>query len=119
MSTKHVLIGLMISVGVVIGAQQVAPPLPPNVPPMRADVPASTQIVQQAKAAAGSKWAGAVRFLCEAPRPNLPSDPAIAPTRIFDAVYAIGNTGTTAYVIRTPAGLLMIDALSANQVDSQ
>jgi metallo-beta-lactamase class B len=34
-------------------------------------------------------------------------------------VYAIGNSGTTVYVVRTTAGLLMIDALFADQVDTQ
>ena len=58
-------------------------------------------------------------FFCEAPRPNSPSDPPIAATKIFDNVYAIGNKGTVAYVIQTSAGLQMIDSLSANQVDTQ
>ena len=35
----------------------------------------------------------------------------IVPTKIFDNVYALGNSGTTVYVVRTSAGLLMIDAL--------
>ncbi len=64
-------------------------------------------------------WAGEEHFLCEAPSPNSPNDPVIAPTKIFDNVYAIGNSGTTVYVIQTSDGLLMIDSLSAKQVDSQ
>ena len=42
----------------------------------------------------------------------------IQPAKIFDNVYAIGNVGTVAYVIQTSAGLMMIDALGANQVES-
>ena len=64
-------------------------------------------------------WADEEHFLCEAPRPNSPNDPVIAPTKIFDNVYAIGNSGTTVYVIQTSDGLLMIDSLGAKQVDSQ
>jgi hypothetical protein len=33
-------------------------------------------------------------------------------------VFVIGNTGTVVYVIRTSDGLVMIDALGANQVDT-
>ena len=40
------------------------------------------------------------------------------PTKIFDNVYAIGNSGTTVYVIQTSDGLLMIDSLGAAQVDT-
>ena len=50
--------------------------------------------------------------------PIAPDDPAIQPAKIFDNVYAIGNVGTVAYVIQTSAGLMMIDALGANQVES-
>ena len=50
--------------------------------------------------------------------PIAPDDPVIQPAKIFDNVYAIGNVGTVAYVIQTSAGLMMIDALGANQVES-
>jgi len=68
---------------------------------------------------AGPQWAETVHFWCEAPRANRADDPVIEPTRIFDNVYAIGSVGTVAYVIQTPAGLMMIDALSANEVESR
>ena len=64
-------------------------------------------------------WADEAHFFCEAPRANSPNDPAIEPTKIFDNVYAIGNSGTVAYVITTSAGLVMIDALGANQVETR
>ncbi|HEX4134286.1 MAG TPA: MBL fold metallo-hydrolase [Bryobacteraceae bacterium] len=41
------------------------------------------------------------------------------PTKIFDNVYVIGNSGTAVYVIQTSAGLMMIDSLAANQVETQ
>ena len=63
-------------------------------------------------------WAGEAHFFCEAPRGNSPNDPAIPPTKIFDNVYAIGNAGTVVYVVQTSDGLLMFDALNANQVES-
>jgi metallo-beta-lactamase class B len=67
-----------------------------------------------------------VHFWCEEPRANRPDDPPIPATKIFDDVFAIGNSGTTVYVLRTSAGLIMIDALGAGdaaattaQLDSQ
>jgi metallo-beta-lactamase class B len=82
------------------------------------DSPAVQAIVARARTAAGAMWADEARFFCEAPRANSPSDPPIEPSRIFDNVYVIGNTGTVVYVIRTSDGLVMIDALGANQVES-
>jgi len=64
-------------------------------------------------------WAEEEHFFCEAPRADSPNDPPIPPTKIFDNVYVIGNAGTVVYVIQTRDGLLMIDALAANQVESQ
>jgi metallo-beta-lactamase class B len=76
-------------------------------------------LVEKAKKAGGPMWAGEEHFFCEAPRANSPSDPPIEPTKVFDDVYVIGNQGTAAYVIRTSAGLLMIDALPADQTETQ
>ena len=99
--------------GAVSAAQQ------PPAAPAKPDTPEITAMIESARKAAAPQFADAVHFWCEAPHANRPDDPVIAPTKIFDNVYAIGNSGTTVYVVRTSAGLLMIDALSANQVDSQ
>jgi metallo-beta-lactamase class B len=87
-----------------------------------AEKPDSAEVtarIARIKKNAGPAWSEAVHFFCEAPRANSASDPRIEPTKIFDNVYVIGNEGTVAYVIRTSAGLLMIDALGANQVETQ
>lgn len=76
------------------------------------------QDIERAKKMAGSEWATAEHYFCEAPRTDEPTDPVIEPARIFDNVYAIGNSGTTAYVISTSEGLLMIDALRPNQLET-
>jgi metallo-beta-lactamase class B len=91
-----------------------------NQPPASAkpDSPAITEQLERLKTSVGPRWSDAVHFWCEAPRANRADDPAIQPAKIFDNVYAIGNIGTVAYVIRTSAGLMMIDALGANQVES-
>ena len=92
---------------------------PPPSAPAKPDSDAVKALIAKAKKVAGPRWAGEEHFFCEAPRPNSPSDPPIEPTRIFDDVYAIGNQGTVAYVIKTSAGLLMIDALSPDQTETQ
>ena len=87
--------------------------------PPETDSPEVKALIEKTKKAAGAMWAYEEHFLCEAPSANTPNDPVIAPTKIFDNVYAIGNSGTTVYVIQTSDGLLMIDSLSAKQVESQ
>jgi metallo-beta-lactamase class B len=83
------------------------------------DSDAVRALIEKTRKAGGSMWSDEVRFFCEAPRPNRPDDPVIAPTKIFDNLYVIGNSGTAAYVVQTTDGLLMIDSLGANQVETQ
>ncbi|HEX5230215.1 MAG TPA: MBL fold metallo-hydrolase [Bryobacteraceae bacterium] len=92
---------------------------PPPVAPAKPDSDAVKALIEKAKKVGGPRWADEEHFFCEAPRPNSPSDPPIEPTKIFDNVYAIGNQGTVAYVIQTSAGLVMIDALSPDQTETQ
>ena len=75
-------------------------------------------MIDRLRATVGPRWGDAVHFWCEEPRANRPDDPPIPPTKIFDNVFAIGNSGTTVYVIRTSSGLLMIDALGGNDAPS-
>jgi metallo-beta-lactamase class B len=91
----------------------------PEAAAAKPDSPEVKALIEKAKKAGGSMWAGEEHFFCEAPRPNRPDDPVILPTKIFDNVYIIGNSGTAVYVIQTSAGLLMIDSLGADQTDTQ
>ncbi len=86
--------------------------------PAKPDSPEVKALIEKAKQAGGSMWADEAHFFCEAPRANSATDPVIVPTKIFDNVFAIGNSGTTVYVIQTSAGLLMIDSLGSAQVDT-
>lgn len=108
MTALRASMGLVMAASAAVAAAQ----QPPGAAP-RPDGPAVGRQIEAVRLAAGPSWAYAVRFWCEQPRANRPDDPVIAPTRVFDNVYAIGNSGTTVYVIRTSAGLLMIDALGA------
>ena len=102
---------LLVSVGV--SAQQ--PPAPQSKP----DSPAVIQQIAKLKETVGPRWADAVRFWCEAPRANRADDPVVEPSRVLDNVYAIGSIGTVAYVIRTSAGLMMIDALPPDELETR
>jgi len=102
----HISAGLACVLGLgVLSAQ--APPA------ARPDTPEITRMIEALKQKSGPRWAGTVHFWCEEPRANRPDDPTIPATKIFDDVFAIGNSGTTVYVLRTSAGLIMIDALGA------
>jgi metallo-beta-lactamase class B len=107
--------GVVVCSALALAAAAQAPPQAPAKP----DTPEIKALIEQTRNAAGPRWAYAVHFWCEEPRANRADDPVIPPTKIFDNVYAIGNSGTTVYVLQTSAGLLMIDALGSNQVDSQ
>ncbi|HLK51005.1 MAG TPA: MBL fold metallo-hydrolase [Bryobacteraceae bacterium] len=92
---------------------------PPASAPAKPDSDKVKALIEKAKKAGGPMWAEEEHFFCEAPRANSPNDPPIEPTKIFDNVYVIGNQGTVVYVISTSAGLLMIDSLGADQVQTQ
>jgi len=91
----------------------------PDAVPAKPDSPEVKALIEKAKKAGGSMWAQEEHFFCEEPRPNRPDDPVIPASKIFDNVYIIGNSGTAVYVIETSAGLLMIDSLAADQVNTQ
>src|SRR5262249_48711303 len=91
----------------------------PAAPPAKPDSEAVKALIEKAKKAGGPMWAGEEHFFCEAPRANSASDPPIEATKIFDNVYVIGNQGTVAYVVNTSDGLLMLDALPADQTETQ
>lgn len=73
---------------------------------------------ENARRIAGTRWLPAYNFFCVAPHANAATDPPIAPTKIFDNLYAIGDSGTVAYALTTRDGILLIDSLPANQTES-
>ena len=91
----------------------------PAAAPAKPDSPQVQALVEKAKKTAGTQWAEEAHFFCEAPRGNSANDPVIAPTKIFDNVYVIGNTGTIVYVVQTSNGLVMLDSLGTAQLETQ
>jgi len=104
---RRLVVAALVSVSAVAFAAQQPPPA------AKPDTPEITAMIAHLRATVGPRWESAVHFWCEAPRANRADDPPIPPTKILDEVYAIGNSGTTVYVVRTSAGLLMIDALGS------
>jgi metallo-beta-lactamase class B len=91
---------------------------PPESAPAKPDSPEALRDVEKAKQIAGTEWAGEAQFFCTAPRANSPTDPLIAPAKLFDNLYAFGRSGTVVYAITTSAGIMLIDAGYANEVES-
>src|SRR5207245_4752269 len=84
------------------------------------DSPEVLAHIDKAKKIAGTYWAQAEHFLCEAPRANPATDPG--PVKLFDNLwaipgqYSVGNAVT--YVLPTSAGIMMIDPGHAKDVES-
>ncbi|MEO8096358.1 MAG: MBL fold metallo-hydrolase [Acidobacteriota bacterium] len=74
--------------------------------------------LEAARLTAGTTWQPAYNFFCVAPKANSADDPPIQPTKIFDNLYAIGDSGTTAYALATPDGIILLDSLPANQTET-
>jgi metallo-beta-lactamase class B len=91
-------------------------------PPSRPDNPQSLMHVDAAKALAGSdSWLQApFSFYCVAgnARGNSPTAPELEPVKLFDNVYAVGNSEATVYAIVTPQGIVLIDSGYADRVET-
>jgi metallo-beta-lactamase class B len=71
-------------------------------------------------ASAQDRWAVTRDFYCTPGKAhaNAADDPVIAPTRIFDNLYAIGRTSTVVYALTTSDGIVLIDAGYPDQVET-
>jgi metallo-beta-lactamase class B len=100
----------------VLSAGQAAAPQAPVKP----DSPAIQQSLEKIKKTAGPEWAEAFDFICAVnpSRANRPDDPEIEPTKVFDNLYVIGRSGTAVWAVTTSAGIVLIDAGYADQLES-
>src|SRR6516162_3736746 len=80
----------------------------------RPDNPQSLAHIDAAKKLAGDDaWLKApFSFYCVAgnARGNSPSAPALEPVKLFDNLYAVGNSEATVYAITTAQGIILIDS---------
>jgi glyoxylase-like metal-dependent hydrolase (beta-lactamase superfamily II) len=69
--------------------------------------------------AQNADWTAAKDFYCTPGKAhaNNADDPLIAPTRIFDNLYAIGRTSTVVYALTTSEGIVLIDAGYPDQLE--
>jgi metallo-beta-lactamase class B len=60
-------------------------------------------------------------FYCVAgnARGNSPTAPALEPVKLFDNLYAVGNSEATVYAITTPQGIILIDSGYADRVEKE
>jgi metallo-beta-lactamase class B len=88
----------------------------------RPDNPQSLVHIEAARSLAGADpWLQApLAFYCVAgnARGNSPSAPELEPVRLFDNVYAVGNSEATVYALVTPQGIVLIDSGYADRVET-
>jgi metallo-beta-lactamase class B len=86
------------------------------------DTPQSLAHLEAAKKLAGTDpWLlSPYTFYCVAGngRGNSPSAPELEPVRLFDNVYAVGNSEATVYAIVTSQGIILIDSGYADRVET-
>ena len=86
------------------------------------DNPQSLAHIDAAKRLAGNDaWLlGPYTFYCVAgsARGNNASAPELEPVKIFDNLYAVGNTEATVYALVTSQGIILIDSGYADRVES-
>jgi metallo-beta-lactamase class B len=116
--TRNIVVALLGACSVAVAAQ--GPPQGRAGAPPGPDSAEVQRLLAQARAAAGTEWIEAFDFICaqNANRANRPDDPLIPPTRVFDNLFAVGRSGTTVWVVRTSAGLVLIDAGYADQLET-
>jgi len=89
----------------------------------RPDNPQSLGHVDAAKKLAGSdEWLqGPFNFYCVAgkARPNDTKAPAMEPVKLFDNLYAVGNSEATVHALVTSSGIILIDSGYADRVESE
>jgi metallo-beta-lactamase class B len=89
----------------------------------RPDNPQSLAHVEAARKLAGDDgWLKApFNFYCVAgnARGNSPTAPALEPVKLFDNLYAVGNSEATVYAITTPQGIILIDSGYADRVEKE
>ena len=92
---------------------------PTSVDLTKSDTAETKALIEKAKKIAGPMWAQEEHYFCEVGRADQNDAPVIAPMKIFDKVWIIGNADTVVFVVQTSAGLLMFDSLEPNQTDTQ
>lgn len=90
--------------------------------PPRPDNPQSLAHIEAAKKIAGNDTflANPYNFYCVAGKARAQNNnaPDLEPTKLFDNVYAVGNSETAVYALRTSEGVVLLDAGFENKAES-
>src|SRR5215831_10016521 len=90
--------------------------------PPRPDNPQSLAHIAEAKKIAGNDpfLANPYNFYCVAGNARAQNNnaPDLEPVKLFDNVYAVGNSETTVYALTTSEGILLLDAGCENKAES-
>jgi metallo-beta-lactamase class B len=109
----------LIAGGQAQGQRQGGPP-PPAAP--KPDTPQSLAHIDAARRLAGTDpfLKNPFDFFCVQghARANDPNAPELEPMKIFDNVYAVGNSETTVYAVTTSDGIVLFDSGYENRVES-
>lgn len=81
-------------------------------PPPAPSTPESEAIVAATRTLAGDDLEGTFDFFCVPgnARANNFNAPALTPVKLFDNLYAMGNSESVVYALTTSAGIVLIDA---------
>ncbi|MES2605490.1 MAG: MBL fold metallo-hydrolase [Pseudomonadota bacterium] len=98
-------------VGATLAVAQPPPPAPPT--------PAAQLHIDAAKAIAGTDLQVPFNFFCVPgnARPNNFSAPPLTPVKLFDNLYAVGNSESVVYAITTSDGIVLLDAGHPGDLD--
>jgi metallo-beta-lactamase class B len=90
--------------------------------PPRPDNPQSLAHIEAAKKIAGNDpfLANPYNFYCVAGKARAQNNnaPDLEPAKLFDNVYAVGNSETAVYALRTSEGIVLLDAGFENKAES-
>jgi metallo-beta-lactamase class B len=91
-----------------------------EVTPPRPDNPASMAHIEKAKKLAGTDVTAPFEFYCVpgVARGQNDKAPELEPVKLFDNLYAVGNSETTVHVITTSEGIILIDSGAADRVET-
>ena len=98
----------------------VAQPLPPAAPaPPSQPTPAAQAHIDKARALAADDLKVPFDFFCVPgnARPNNFSAPPLTPVKLFDNLYAVGNSESVVYAITTSEGIVLLDSGHPGDLD--
>ena len=92
----------------------------PATPAPRPDNPQSLARIEKAKQLAGTDVTAPFNFYCVpgVARGQNDDAPELEPVKLFDNLYAAGNSESPVYAITTPEGIILIDSGSAEKVET-